>query len=169
MKKIFIALSFFMSTGLLLNAQTQKIGYVNSDEIIAAMPETNNMYAQLDARQKLLETNINKMVDQYIKDVALLDSSYNSLSEAVRDAFQRNIADQESKIQAYRESAQSELADLQDKLLAPIYDKAKKAINEVATERQYAYVFDLSSGTLLVYPPGDDLTKAVKLHLGITN
>jgi outer membrane protein len=53
----------------------------------------------------------------------------------------------------------------QQELLAPIYRKVMKAINDVAKESGYAYVY--SQEALLVAPPADDLLPLVAKKLGV--
>jgi outer membrane protein len=52
-------------------------------------------------------------------------------------------------------------------LLQPILDKAEKAIKDVAKEKGYDYVFDTSTGAVLVTKDADNLLPLVKTKLGI--
>ena len=53
----------------------------------------------------------------------------------------------------------------QQEFLQPYYDKAKKAINQVAKEKGYLYV--LTTDSFIVAPEGDDITLAVLTKLNI--
>ena len=53
----------------------------------------------------------------------------------------------------------------QAQLLAPLYEKVRKAIQDVAKEKGYTYV--LSPDVMIVSPPSDDLTPAVAAKLGV--
>ena len=79
----------------------------------------------------------------------------------------REIQDAQKRIQDYRESAEQKVQAKQQELLKPIYDKARKAIEDVAKEKGYGYVIDSSGGILLVSPASDDILAAVKAKLGI--
>ena len=46
-------------------------------------------------------------------------------------------------------------------------EKANQAINNVAKENGFTYVFDTASGSLLVFPDGDDILPLVKTKLGL--
>ena len=50
-------------------------------------------------------------------------------------------------------------------LLQPVYDKVFKAINDVAKEKGYTYIF--SKEALLVSPPADDLIPLVAEKLKV--
>ncbi|MFN5849012.1 MAG: hypothetical protein ACK43K_11010, partial [Chitinophagales bacterium] len=47
-------------------------------------------------------------------------------------------------------------------------EKAKKMIEQVASERGYTHVFDVSAGGMIVFPKGDDITDATKTKMGIS-
>jgi len=49
----------------------------------------------------------------------------------------------------------------------PLIDKAKKAIDEVAVEKGYNYIFDTGTGALIYYQDSDDIMPFVKAKLGI--
>jgi len=49
--------------------------------------------------------------------------------------------------------------------LAPVYDKVKKAIADVAKENGFTFIFNKEQ--LLVSPPGDDILPLVKKKLNI--
>jgi hypothetical protein len=51
---------------------------------------------------------------------------------------------------------------MEQDLSAPIIEKAKKTIEEIANEKGYTHVFDVSGGSLIVFPKGDDITDFVK-------
>jgi outer membrane protein len=51
------------------------------------------------------------------------------------------------------------------RLIAPFEEKVRKAIDEVAKENKYSYIFDTQ--ILLYYDGGDDVTPLVKKKLGI--
>jgi outer membrane protein len=52
-------------------------------------------------------------------------------------------------------------------LLQPLLDKAKNAINAVARENGYTYIFDVGTGAVLFYEKGDNILPLVKAKLGL--
>jgi outer membrane protein len=77
------------------------------------------------------------------------------------------LKDLENRIKAYEQQAETYLQEKQEELLKPILDKAKKAIEEVAKENGYNYVFDSGYGLLLYSDESDDILSLVKKKLGI--
>ena len=74
----------------------------------------------------------------------------------------------QQRIQDFQVSAQQDLQKKNDEIARPVYTKAKKAIEQVAKENGYKFVFDTSSGSVLYSEPGDDILPLVKKKLGIT-
>ena len=57
------------------------------------------------------------------------------------------------------------MEEKQLELAKPFQDKIQNAINAVAKEHQYTYIFDTQ--ILLYYDGGDDVTPLVKKKLGL--
>jgi outer membrane protein len=63
----------------------------------------------------------------------------------------------------FQNSAQEDIEEKQFDLLKPFQDKLQKAINDVAKEGQYSYIFDTQ--ILLYSDGGEDITASVKKKL----
>jgi outer membrane protein len=79
----------------------------------------------------------------------------------------REISDLERRIQEFQQQAQEEIGKKEQEVLTPIIDKARKAIDEVAVEKGYTYVFDASLGVLLYAKDSEDVMADVKAKLGL--
>ena len=142
-----------------------KIGYVSADEIIVLMPEAAKVDTQLNQYQQALyqaaqdqQTTFNDAVAKFYKDSLTMSPS---LKEVTRTNLQKQVADlsgAEQRIQQQFEQKRQELS-------LPIQKKLQAAIQEVAKENGYTYVFPKEA--LLVAPPGDDIAGLVKKKLGI--
>jgi outer membrane protein len=142
-----------------------KIGYVSADEIIVLMPEAAKVDTQLNQYQQALyqaaqdqQTTFNDAVAKFYKDSLTMSPS---LKEVTRTNLQKQVADlsgAEQRIQQQFEQKRQELS-------LPIQKKLQAAIQDVAKENGYTYVFPKEA--LLVAPPGDDIAALVKKKLGI--
>jgi outer membrane protein len=72
-----------------------------------------------------------------------------------------------ARIQEFQENAEKKLQDRQQEVLKPIIDRAKKAIEDVAKENGYTYIFDTSVGALLYQQDSEDILPLVKKKLGL--
>ena len=89
------------------------------------------------------------------------------MSDIIRQTKEKELADMETRIQDFQQKADSDLQAKQQELLQPLLDKAKKAIDEVAKENGYTYIFDAGVGVLLYYEKGDNILPLVKTKLGL--
>ncbi len=177
MKKLFngavVVVVLFLSTGI-AGAQ-QKIGHVNSNEIIQAMPEFKTANTEFENLQKTKEGELQQMGAEYQKKMTAAQDMYRNRSEANKDsvdaklqALQVELQEIEGRINNVQQVAQEELQKKQEELFAPVFQKANTAVQSVAKEKGYAYVFDVANSSIPYFAGGDDLTADVKTKLGIS-
>ena len=87
------------------------------------------------------------------------------MSTAVRQVREKALEDLATRIQTFQSNAQSDLEEEQYKLAKPFQDAIQNAINKVAKEHGFAYIFDTK--ILLYYGAGEDITPLVKKELGV--
>jgi outer membrane protein len=90
-----------------------------------------------------------------------------TMTDAVRASKQAELQDIQNRIQSLNQKAQQDVEAKSNELVKPLSDKCRTAIEAVAKEKGYSYVFNSNQTQLIVSPPGDDLTAAVKLKLGL--
>ena len=165
-KVLFLGVSLFVLTGV-ADAQ-MKIAYVNSAEIMEAMPESAKVRTNLENYYGELQSQLQTMLTEYQNKVQDYEANQASYSNLVKQSKEKEIIDMENRIQLFRSNADEELAKKQEELLKPLLDKVQNAINAVGKEKGYTYIIDNAAGTL-VYLGADaiDASKDVKAKLGI--
>jgi len=163
----------FLSTGI-VSAQ-QKIGHVNSEDIIQAMPEFKTAQAEFEALQKSKEGELQQMGTEHDKKLTAAQDLSRNRSEANKDSIDAQLQklgtelqEIQRRIQEVQQVAQQELQNKQNELFTPIFQKANTAVQSVAKEKGYAYVFDIANASIPYFDGGDDLTADVKTKLGIS-
>lgn len=166
MKKIIFILTLFVTCAFSnLQAQQGKYGHVNSQEILTNMPGIDSIRIGLESFQVELEGIYEEYMGQYQKLVDKFQKEVGVISQAVRQIREKEIADLETKIQEFQYNAQTLLEQRQMELTEPFQKRIQDAIDAVATENNYAYIFDTQ--ILLYSDGGTDLTPLVKKKLGI--
>ncbi len=160
-------------TGSVVKAQ-QKIGYINSQELIQSMPESKAAATTFETFQKQKGSEMELMNTEYQKKVQGYEAKAKTRSEANKDVLDKElqtmiteIQDLEKRLGGAQEAAQGELQKKQEDLYTPIIKKATDAVNAVAKEQGLAYVLDISQPTVVYFAGGIDLLPAVKIKLGI--
>lgn len=149
-------------------AQTLKIGHVNSQEIIALMPEIEAMEKQMKDAGDQWEKELLKMREEYFAKIKQFQDTQATLSESIKQARQAELADMEQRITTLNQTAQNDLAKKNQDLAAPILEKVRKAINDVAAENGFTYIFDMASQSIIyTSPSSSDITALVKKKLNL--
>lgn len=153
--------------GLTMNLDAQKFGYINSAEILSAMPEVKQADANLEALQKQLQKKGQGMVEQLQKDYTEIQAKVErgELSPKQQEEEAAKLKAREEEIGKFEQDMVKQLQDKRTELLQPIYDKVNKAISDVAKENGFQFVFD--QGVLLYYEQTQDVGPMVKAKLGI--
>ncbi len=167
MKKLILMLSIAMSLAFVNNVNAQKFGYVNTQELFDKMPEVANLQNQLVAKSKEYENQLKNLYTQYQSIATDIQNNGSTYTQLVLEQKYKEGAALEEKITNIEGAAQKELAKYEQTQLAPIEKKAYDAIQRVATANGYTYVFDGSTGVLIVKPASDDITNMVKMELGL--
>jgi outer membrane protein len=168
-----VVLSLSLSLPTAVNAQ-RKIGYINMDDLVAAMTETRQARQDLkkygDSLSRIdggLQGEFFTKRDAFFQDSASMDAA---TKEAQRRVLQK-IIQQEG---AFKADAKAQLDSVQQVLTAAIMAKAQDAVAAAAKANGYAYVFLKASGTdnqrrefVILAPDGDDLLPMVKKQLGL--
>ena len=147
-KTIFFAL---LACTFTAQAQTQKIGYLNAQAILADMTEMKSAESELEAFAKQLGAKDSVMVVTFQAKAQAIAAKQEKgeLAPVQLEAEKKKLEEEQAKIQKFEQDMQQELAKKKQEKLQPIYDKVNKAITEVAKENGYTYVVDLTSGSLL--------------------
>ncbi|MBT3174406.1 MAG: OmpH family outer membrane protein [Lentimicrobiaceae bacterium] len=168
LKKVIAVLSLIVMITGFASAQTgAKFGYIDSNEILAMMPETDSLQNELKAYADYLDEQMSTMAMEYQTKVTDYQENYNTMSDLIRQTKEKEITDLQARIQAFQQSADQDLGAKQAELFNPLIDKVKVAITEVARENGYNYIFDVGTGALVFYETGDNIIPLVKTKLGI--
>lgn len=164
MKKILalLAVAMMFSIG---TADAQKYGHVNSSEILEVMPGIDSLQIKLKAFQEDLSSMYESMMTEYQQKKDKYDREVGTMSSAVRQVREKELEDLATRIQEFQANAQDDMEEKQYELAKPFQDAIQNAINKVAKDHGYAYIFDTK--ILLYYAAGDDITPMVKKELGI--
>lgn len=163
MKKLLV-LSLIAFTFLGASAQN-KIGYINTEDLINSMPEADKANQSLQDYQ----TSLTQQGNDYLTELNEKDSIFvrdsAKLSPAARELRRNDLVALYQKVQGWNQTMQQMINEKQQALLVPIRQKAIQAIRDVAKENGYGYILDQQA--LLVSPPADDVLPLVKKKLGI--
>ena len=152
-------------------AQAQKFGWVDSEFIMAKMPE----YAKAQQELALLSDTWQKEIEVQQKDLDKLHRNYQNeeivLTEAMKKKRQDEILLKEQELKTYRNKQfgyEGQLFKKRQELNKPVQDKVFEAVEKVAKKKMLAVIFDKSGDLTMLYTnPAHDYTEFVLEELGL--
>lgn len=152
----------------ILSTEAQnKFGYLNSNELLASMPESVAMQTELEDYAKKLENQLSDMQSEYERKVTEYQQNETTFSDLVKEDKIREIESIQKRMVDFQQSAQQSLAQKESELFTPIRDKAMEAIQVVAKEGNYTYIFDSGAGSFLYVDESENVISKVKSKLGM--
>jgi outer membrane protein len=145
----------------------QKIGYVDFNGLVAAMPGVDSVKIKLQTYQKTLSDQLDAMRAEFENKYLEYQQGSSGMSDLIKQTKEKELQDLQGRIDAFQQKAQTDLQAKQQELLQPIVTKAKDAIKEVAKENKYTFVINAIEDILLYSEPADDVLPLVKKKLGI--
>ena len=154
-KSILLFVVMFLLGMTAVNAQqNQKIAYVDSDYILANIPEYSDAQEEINQLSKQWEKEITAL----FQEAQELDREYQAesvlLSEDQKRKKKEAITAKRQEAEALRMQyygPEGELYTKRAELIQPIQEKVYNAINQLALTKNYAFVFDKASGTTMLY------------------
>lgn len=171
-KFVFALLALALFTGVAASAQTAvKIGYTNIDYILSNLPQA----AEVQTKLQTEKAQYDKLVQEKIAELQKVYEDYQknatSMSPVIRADKEKFMQNKQGEIQEFQQNSEGALQRKQQELLAPLLDKIQEAVDAVAKENGYTYVFNSDAGPttspiVLVAPDSDNITDLVFKKLG---
>ena len=164
LKLTLIALLALMGT----NVYGQKFGYINTQELLMAMPETDSVNIKLETLSKewqeqleVIQVEFNNKLQDYQKNSA-------TYTDAMKQVKEQELDDLTRRYQEFNELASQNIRQKQQELLAPVLEKAENAIKQVGKNNGFTVIFDSTTASLVYWNDSvEDVLPLVKKELGL--
>ena len=167
MKKFVILLACGILTSSIVFGQAPKFGWINSADLLQSMPEKAKADSDIAKYARSFQEQIDIMMKEYQTKGQQYQANEKTMTDAMKEVRMKEIQDLQNRIESTQQSAQEKLQQKKQDVYAPVLDKADKAIQAIAKEKNYDYIFDKSAGALLFGKEGDNIMSLVKAKLGI--
>lgn len=164
MKRVIVmAVIALMGSAVTVNAQ--KIGHINTEELLSVMPETKKAQDKIQKVQDSLNVVYAELIKEYRDKDSIIRTDSAKWTPAKKEIKFKEYQDLGESLQNFQTNAQQYMQQKQQEIFAPVQKTALEAIQTVAKANGYAYV--LSRDALLVVPASDDLLPLVRKYLKI--
>lgn len=166
---IALFMGIFLATTQMATAQ--KFGYCNSGELLAALPEVKQADSDLQAFQTQLTKKGQEMVKDFQDRAGELErkKEQGTIAPKIYETEAAKLQEERGMLSRYEQDVYAKLSKKREELYKPILDRVNKAMQDVAKENGYMFVFDAGSQILLYSDETLDVTKLVKTKLGVAN
>ena len=146
-------------------AQAQvKVGHISTDLLISLMPETKALNTELEKLSKTYESELKAEEAKLEAKLKKYQAEQSSQTDEVNQQRGAEVQQDQQSLYQASQVARDDITKKRNEKLKPILEKAKKAIDEIATEQGFTYVLEAST---LIVANGTDLLPSVKAKLGI--
>jgi outer membrane protein len=169
MKKILIITALFVITAA--SAFAQRFAYVDTKYILEKMPEYTKAQTALDNQAAQWQKEIDTKNDLLKKMYSKYEAEAFLLTDDLKKQREDEIIKAENEVQELQKQRFGYNGDLflkRQELIQPIQDKVFDAVQTLAEQRTYDFIFDKASGgaTLLYTNPKYDMSEEVLKKLG---
>lgn len=148
-----------------------KVAFVTTEAIMKQLPDAQDAQKQLDQIVVDWQGELNKIQQDWQKKFDDYEKRKLIMTEQRRVDAEKELRDLDQKIAEFRNKKFGQNGDLflkQNELMKPVQDRVFKAIQDIALEEGYDYVFDKSGEILLMYANAKyDLTPKVLARLTV--
>ncbi|MBI3133911.1 MAG: OmpH family outer membrane protein [Bacteroidetes bacterium] len=152
-------------------AVAQKYGYVDTQYILENIPEYTEAQEQLNKLSEQWQTEIEEKFALVEKKHREYETEAILLPDEIKKQRQKEIDElrlSAMELQKQRFGVGGDLFKKREELIKPIQDRIFEAIQQVAVERQYSFIFDKANQSNLLYAdPKFDISDAVLQKMGI--
>lgn len=128
------------------SAQATKAAFVDSEKILSELPEAQKASRELETLVTSWQDSLAKMNSDLQKQFEDYQKQESVMPAARKDAEQKRLADLDQQRREYAtrklDARTGEAAQEREKRLAPIREKVLRAIETVAKEDGFTFVFD---------------------------
>lgn len=169
-----IIVSLLVALALASHAQNapQKIGYADWNYIFGAMPEFKQIDTQLKAHGDQLQAQIQAKRDEMEQKLGAFQALPANTDELIRADKQQELQRLDEAIRQFQEDAQRSYEAKREQLMDPVFAKVGKAIEDVAKENGFSFIFNpqlMSGGDILLFTDQKfDISDLVLKKMGMT-
>ena len=149
------------------SAQNLKFAHVNFTELVQLMPDMDVARTQSDEAAAETQETYQAMIEEFQAKYQQYEQKRSTWTPSILQSKEKELQDMQQRIAEFEQSAQMELQQLQNNLMAPIYEKAQETITKIAKEQGVIYVIDVQSALYINDSQSIDLTPMARKALNI--
>lgn len=163
LKQLFTATLLMVSTASFAQS---KVAHIEVQKLISEMPEVIAAQKEIAELEKTYSTDLENSVKEYQAKAQTYAADAENKSEIINQKRRTELEGIQQSLEQFRQQAAQDLQKKQVEMMRPLYEKARTAIEKVASAQGFDYVLDSSAGGSVIMSKGTDLMADVKTELG---
>lgn len=165
LKQLVLATAVMIGMVSFSNAQS-KVAHINTQELLASMPEMKTAEAEIQKIGKTYEAEIQASLKELENKMKQYQAEAETQTLEENEKRAQEVEGMRQSIAQYQQQARTDLDKKKFDLLKPITERAQSAIQKVAKAQGFQYVLDSTMGGGVILADGKDLMADVKKELG---
>lgn len=166
MKKILFLTVALVGLSVAANAQSVKVARVNTQDVMASLPEVDSARIKLESFAKDLQDELETMQVEYNNKLESYNKAKATMTPVIASQKERDLNDLARRIQERSQTAQEDYSNVQMSLMQPIIGKVEESIKKIAKTLAITVVFDAQDGPVYIDENTPDITNNVIKDLG---
>jgi outer membrane protein len=142
-----------------------KVGYVNSQEILAEDPAARQAQEQLNQELESIREQVEQMGQELEGMMQQYEAQQLTMSPQVKEQRQQEILTQRQEYEGRVGALEQQAGQRQQEIVQPVMDRINQIIESIRVEGDYALIFDVAAGSILAADGSLDLTPEVLRRL----
>ena len=164
MRTILRIAAVLLSVTAVVGAKEYRIGYVDSDAVVAEYEEAKEAKGELEEAVAVFRAEADSLKAEYDKAVEEYESQELTLSEEGKRAKMAEVEQRKRRWDSYVDQVYRDGGRIDQKneeLIAPLVEKINEAVSEIAEDEGFSLVLDASKSEIVFAEAGLDLTRLV--------
>lgn len=146
-------------------AQTLKIGYINSQEILENAPGAREAQQAFEREMQAYSNEAQQLQDELTRMQQQLAQQELTLSPEAKRNRQQQIQQKAQEAQTRMQEMDQLASQRRAELVQPVMDKITEVIEAMREEGNYSLILDVAAGSIIAADPSLDLTAEVLRRL----
>lgn len=148
-----------------VEAQTLRIGYIDSQAILALAPGAQEAQSEFEREMDRYRGELQRLGEELERLIQQYQQQQRNLTPEAREARELEIQRRQLAYEARLEEIDGEANQRRQALVEPILQKMSEAIEAIREEGNYALIFDTAARAIIAADPSLDLTETVLARL----
>jgi outer membrane protein len=157
-----------VATAASADAQQLRIGYLNSERVLAEAPAFSAVRATMELEFAPLRAEIERLETALQTADEQFRAQGPTLTEAARTQRQQALQQQLAQYQQRGQQIQQQVAQREQELMGPVMEQIRGVLEQVRQAGNYSFIIDPPDGLVVAVDPALDVTSDVIRRLGGT-